>query len=516
MNAPAVAATDAIETDGWRNVGVTTLLLTLGLASLGLLFRTEMVTAVNTWEVSTAYNHCFLIIPIVIYMLWDRRDELRGMRAEPLPLAALLGIPPAGAWLIAERLGIMEGRQLMVIAFVEVLFLSVLGWRLFKAILGPMLYLFFLVPFGEFLVPRLQDFTAIFIEFGMGFTSIPVYIDGYFIEIPEGRFYVAEACAGLRFLIASIAFGVLYALMMYRSPTRRAIFMIVSIIVPIIANGFRALGIVLAGHYLGSAEAAAADHVLYGWIFFSIVILLLTAMGLPFREDLGPRKSRQPDLEAGMLPMIPGFAAVAGAVAIAAASPAVALGLERLGASRPVTPVALDPPSMCLVMKAPDIIERPAGGRLLVMRMVCGGAEYDLALETFSSRGTSGPVLAERRRVTRPKPSENIAEVPVTDTAGKDTLWRLVRSTDPHHLAAARTWVDGQPMNAGLRMRIVQAKASVLGSDYVPALLVVQPRMDFERATFEQRMDAEQRLKAFVLAIPDLDERMRAMSRLAD
>ena len=77
--------------------------------------------------------------------------------------------------------------------------------------------------------------------------GIPAYIDGYMIEIPQGTFFVAEACAGLRFLIASIAFGCLYALMMYRSPVRRGVFIVASIIVPIIANGFRGLGIVLSG-----------------------------------------------------------------------------------------------------------------------------------------------------------------------------------------------------------------------------------------------------------------------------
>ena len=61
-----------------------------------------------------------------------------------------------------------------------------------------------------------------------------IAIDGYTIEIPEGTFYVAEACAGLRFLIASIAFGCLYALLMYRSPVRRTAFIVISIVVPII------------------------------------------------------------------------------------------------------------------------------------------------------------------------------------------------------------------------------------------------------------------------------------------
>ena len=145
--------------------------------------------------------------------------------------------------------------------------------------------LYFLVPFGAFLTPKLQDITTLFVVHGLPLLHIPAYVTGYTIEIPEGKFLIAEACAGLRFLIASVAFGCLYALVMYRSALRRAVFIGVSIVVPIIANGFRALGIVALGHYLGSAEAVEADHVLYGWVFFSIVILILIVLGLPFRED---------------------------------------------------------------------------------------------------------------------------------------------------------------------------------------------------------------------------------------
>ena len=174
------------------------------------------------------------------------------------------------------------------------LFLAVLGRRLWWAAAGPLLYLYFLVPFGDFLTPRLQDITTWFIRHGLDILGIPAFIDGYVIEIPQGTFFVAEACAGLRFLIASIAFGCLYALMMYRSPVRRGLFILVSIIVPIIANGFRGLGIVVLGYLLGSAQAAAADHIIYGWLFFSLVILLLIALGLPFREDTLPIDPRRP------------------------------------------------------------------------------------------------------------------------------------------------------------------------------------------------------------------------------
>src|SRR5215471_13364836 len=95
------------------------------------------------------------------------------------------------------------------------------------------------------------------------------------IEVPGAKFTVAEACAGLRFLIASVALGALYGYLMYRSWTRRIIFLALSIVVPIIANGFRVMGISVLGYLLSSAEAATADHILYGWLFFSIVSLLL-------------------------------------------------------------------------------------------------------------------------------------------------------------------------------------------------------------------------------------------------
>ena len=267
--------------------------LGIGLLLFAVLFHSEIAAAVGVWTVSTAYNHCYLVIPIVAYLLWDRRDTLASETPVPNAWFALAAIPVSIVWLLAERLGIMEGRQLMMLTLLEIFFLSVLGWRLFYLLVGPLLYLYFLVPFGAFITPTLQGFTTSFIVHGLNFLNIPNYADGFAIEIPEGSFLVAEACAGLRFLIASVAFGCLYAMLMYRSLLRRGAFILISIIVPIIANGFRALGIVVLGHIIGSAEAATADHLLYGWLFFSVVILLQIAFGLPFRQD-----HRQPPMPA--------------------------------------------------------------------------------------------------------------------------------------------------------------------------------------------------------------------------
>ena len=323
--------------------------LVLGVAVLGALFLPEVQAAVSVWLASTAYGHCFLILPMALYLAWDRREALAGLQAQPDLRLALLAVPVAGAWFAAERLGIMEGRQIAAVAALEVLFLAVLGWRLFRTLAGPLLYLFFLVPFGAFITPVLQDFTAGFIRVGLQVLGIPAYITNLTIEISAGTFYVAEACAGLRFLIAAVAFGVFYALLNYRSPGRRAVFIGASIIVPILANGVRALGIVVLGNILGSAEAAAADHIIYGWGFFSVIMLLLVVGGMPWREppaQPGPAGVRQ---LGGPGPAWPAVAACL----LCATGPAVA-GLLNLGmapgqlAAMPV----LAPPPGCTAKSA--------------------------------------------------------------------------------------------------------------------------------------------------------------------
>jgi exosortase A len=256
-------------------------------------FWREMAGAVNVWLGSTAYNHCFLVLPLVAVLLWLRRSTIAALQPRP-SLWALALIPPLSAvWLLAAATEILEAQQLAIVAMFEVLLLAVLGWRVWRALLGPLLFLFFLVPFGESLVPALQHFTTAFTVRGLQILGIPVFSDGFMIQIPEGSFEVAEACAGLRFLIASIVFGCFFSTVLYRSTLRRLIFIGLSIIVPIVANGLRALGLLLLAHLEGSASAVETDHILYGWLFFTLVTFILIGIGLSFadRSDAVPTKA---------------------------------------------------------------------------------------------------------------------------------------------------------------------------------------------------------------------------------
>ena len=459
--------------------------LGIGLLALGWAFSEEAVAAVTTWDNSTAYNHCWLVLPVAGWLAWQRRHRLAGLQPQPMPLAALAALVAGIGWLLAERLGIMEGRQLTAMAMVECFIIAVLGWRVGKAMAAPLLYLFFLVPFGAFLVPLLQHVTAWFIVSGLQVLGIPHYHDAFIIEIPAGTFLVAEACAGLRFIIAALAFGALYAFVMFRSPWRRLAVMMLALVVPVVANGFRALGIVLLGHYLGSAEAAATDHLVYGWIFFSAVILLLVVAGLPFREDTAslpsaPAATYRPAGRTALL------ASAALCCAAALAGPAVAITIDQAGAA--------PPRSIHLPLTAGGC--QPEGQALR-----CGEDLVEAQLLVFSPRTTWGGVTAERYRLTGSHDEDAIFSV----RAG-DANWQVRRNNEATRTIATAAWLGGTPVGDGLRTRLRQALNSLRGAHGSPVLAVVT----WQHASAGQKMSLQ---GGFQAQLAELAQRAAELSQ---
>ncbi len=159
---------------------------------------------------------------------------------------------------------------------------TLLGVNVARGLIFPLAYSFFLVPFGEELVPFLQTITAKMSMVMLGWANIPAFIDGIFISTPTGYFEVAEACSGIKFLIAMIAYGALVGNVCFQSWNRRILFMIASIIVPIIANGIRAFGTIYIAHHTSVDFATGFDHIFYGWFFFAFVLILVIAIGWPF------------------------------------------------------------------------------------------------------------------------------------------------------------------------------------------------------------------------------------------
>lgn len=268
------------------SVAITLLLLLLA-------FWDTFVSIVAIWWRSETFQHGFLILPIVGYLIWQRRQLLAAIEPQPVKTGYLLLAGLASGWLLAYLGGVLVVQQLMVVTMVPVLLWTLLGTKAVKILAFPLGYLFFAVPMGEFLVPTLQDITAVFTVKALQLSGMPVYLEGRFFSIPTGDFEVATACSGIRYLIASLALGVLYAYVAYQSLSRRLAFIALSVAVPIVANGVRAYGIVMLAHYSDYQVATGFDHIIYGWMFFGIVMFLLFWAGSFFRESPATDTARE-------------------------------------------------------------------------------------------------------------------------------------------------------------------------------------------------------------------------------
>lgn len=487
--------------------------LAMGLVGLILLFLRESVAAVEVWDASTAYNHCFLVIPIALWMAWERRASFANIPMRPALWAIPAALPLAVAWFLADRVGIMEGRQLAAMGLIQLLFFVVLGVDLWKKLSAPLLYLIFLVPFGAFLVPVLQDITAAFVVRGLNILGILHYTDGYIIELSIGTFFVAEACAGLRFLVASIAFGALYACTIYRSPVRRAVFIAMSIVVPIIANGFRALGIVVAGQYLGSAEAAAADHVIYGWGFFSFVTLLLILIGLPFREDRDPLPHGQASSRYNAPPR-KGLFAVATLLGLAVLGPGISAALDRgtmpRVASQDIAQWIAQGGGLAADCRPTTNIPNTAVAATQ-QRFECADGAVTMTVALFAPRANPGLVVQGQRRLSGDGGESDVSPLTV-GTAAASMRWRLVETREPHGARATGLWIDGAPTGLSLATRMRLARNSIMGATHAPVLVVLTPTVDWARLGAAGRTPARQILARFLTAHPDLPAGIATLS----
>lgn len=263
------------------------------LAVLALLLAVILATywqsawgMVTIWARSDTYAHGFVVPLISLWLVWRQRAVLATLVPRPGPLAWLLMAGAAGMWLAGELVAVNAATQWALTMLIVLSVPAVLGWQVARALTFPLLFVFFAVPMGDFLLPRLMDWTADFTVLALRASGIPVYREGLQFVIPSGTWSVVEACSGIRYLIASVMVGCLFAYLSYQSARKRWLFVGIAVLVPLVANWVRAYLIVLLGHLSGNTLATGVDHLIYGWMFFGVVMGLMFLLGARWTDPV--------------------------------------------------------------------------------------------------------------------------------------------------------------------------------------------------------------------------------------
>ena len=240
------------------------------LSALGLIAIATIIFApilrymVLHWKTVDDYSHGFLIVPLALYFAYERKGKLRKMPIEP----SWWGMVPLALGTLSLTVGRL-GTELMTMRAAYVLTLigiviSVAGLRVFRVLAFPLLFLFMMVPLPQSVVNviafPLQLIAADMAVNALYLLEIPALREGNIIHLSNTQLFVAEACSGLRSLMALLTLGVIFAYFFRRSFVERAIIVISTIPIAIFVNAFRVGLTGVLTHHLGSEAASGWIH----------------------------------------------------------------------------------------------------------------------------------------------------------------------------------------------------------------------------------------------------------------
>lgn len=299
-------------------------------------FWSTAVDLVSLWATTQDYGHGYLIVPISIFLVWRRWDEVASEPRSPAWWALALVLGASAMWLIATLVGLEVGMQLALLLALLATLWTALGWRQFRWLAFPVGYIVFAIPVWDVVVSPLQEATATAATHGVRWLGIPVFREGPLLTIPNGRFEIAEVCAGLRFLMASMSLAALYSYLNFDGIYRRVLFFVVAILWSILFNWIRVVVVITLGHVMGMEAEIVRDHNSVGWVLFALSLVPLFIFGHYLQgepTDDEPDESR-PMLAAGKGSLVAVAIATALAATASAAGPLAATWLANFTADR--------------------------------------------------------------------------------------------------------------------------------------------------------------------------------------
>lgn len=237
---------------------------------------------VHHWRIVEDYQHGFIVAPLAVFFAYERRWDL-----EDAPIkGSWLGLIPMLIGLTSLTIGRL-GTELMTMrsGFVFTLIglvLLLLGREIFKILAFPLFFLFLMVPLPQSLVNTiafpLQLIAAKFAVWSLQQMDIPALVEGNIIHLAHTKLFVAEACSGLRSLMALITLGVVFAYFFKRGAIWTRLFLVASTIpIAIFVNAFRVALTGFLAHHVGENAATGAIHDFQGIVTFGLAFFMLLA-----------------------------------------------------------------------------------------------------------------------------------------------------------------------------------------------------------------------------------------------
>lgn len=452
------------------------------LAAILVLFADTFLSMARTWANSDTFLHGTLIFPISAWLIWLKREKLARTPVDGYWPGLLLLLGLSLTWWCANALGVQVVQQLAVVAMIVGSVITTMGPAFSRRIAFPLGYLIFAVPIGEALVPYLMDYTATFTVEALNLTGVPVFREGRYFSIPAGNFEIARACSGIRYLLAALALGTLFAYMMFHDNRKRMFFIAFSFVMPIVANGLRAYAIVLMAQYLGIETASGVDHVIFGWVFFGIIMLLMFYVGSLFADGVEkPARTTLGLPPADSAPLPASVVLLGAAVVSAAAGPALALNRYQQPPPERTTLSAMPVEIPGWRRAAPGDSEwRPrflGADHEEFQRFLSGRAAVDVAIIRYRGHAQGGELANSENSFADPGSWRfgDTRSIAVEMRDGSEVTITEISARSRTEMRTIWYWydVDGRRANTDLGVKLLEARRLMAGTTPLSSAVIM-------------------------------------------
>ena len=261
-----------IRAESWLKAALYALLL-------AALFHSSHSLMISWWG-GEDYNYGYLIAPITLYLIWEKRAELAAAAARP----SWAGLAPLAFGIFLFWLGELGGEYTTMyfaswFVLAGLLWLH-LGWAKLKVIWFPILFLNAMFPPPEFVNKTLTfKLKLLSSEIGVAILhayGMSAYREGNIIDLGFTQLQVVDACSGLRYLYPLIIMGVLLAYFWKAAWWKKVVLVVSAVPLTIITNSFRIAMTGILYEIWGPAAAEDFFHGFSGWLIFifGLVVLL--------------------------------------------------------------------------------------------------------------------------------------------------------------------------------------------------------------------------------------------------
>ena len=256
-------------------------LLTGLLASFLFTYYPTLLSLIQTWSSSDDYSHGFFIIPVSIYLLWTKRDELTETPVRPSNWGGILIVASLLLYILARLAGIATLASLSIVPLVFGIVIYLFGFSVFKKCLFPVAFLIFMVPVPSQIYSSLTNPLQLIVSkssvWGASLLTIPLLREGNIIHLPDRTLQVVQACSGLRSLMMLLTLSALFGYLTLKSNFLRAILFITGVPAAIMVNIFRVFLMILAFHYFNYDLTADPVHTVFGLVIFILALAIIAA-----------------------------------------------------------------------------------------------------------------------------------------------------------------------------------------------------------------------------------------------